>query len=209
MTWRAVCAAARRGDCSAAARRLPTGTDGLSLEQRRDDACSRCATWEMRGRLTVDTGERAFQGSFNWRQHGDALELIVRGPLRNGVLQVEGRPDALTVTARGETRTLTDPEAELSELIGWWLPVASLPHWLLGFPDREFRAVTEPGADGTLASLEQRLWRVDYPAYGLAATARTGERSARAAPHRPDARRAHAAAHDRRLATGERLLRLE
>jgi outer membrane lipoprotein LolB len=124
----------------------------------------------MRGRLTVDTGERRFQGSFNWRQQGDALELVVRGPLRNGVLRVEGRPAALTVTARGETRTLTDPEAELSELIGWWLPVASLPDWLLGLPDRSFRAETVPGTDGTLASLEQRLWRVDYAAYGLAAT---------------------------------------
>ena len=90
--------------------------------------------------------------------------------IRNGVLQVEGPPNAMTVTARGETRTLTDPETELSELVGWWLPVASLPDWLLGFPDRSFRADTVSGADGTLASLEQRLWRVDYPAYGLAAT---------------------------------------
>lgn len=168
MTWRAawaLLAVATLGGCAT----LPTGTDGLSLAQRRE-ALQSVGTWEMRGRLTVDTGERGFQGSFNWRQQDDALELIVRGPLRNGVLQVEGPPDALTVTARGETRTLTDPEAELSELVGWWLPVASLPDWLLGFPDSDFRAVTEPGADGTLASLEQRLWRVDYPAYGLAAT---------------------------------------
>lgn len=148
---------------------LQTGTDGLNLEQRRE-ALHSVDTWEMRGRLSVDTGERSFQGSFNWHQQGDALELVVRGPLRNGVLQVEGQPDALTVRARGETRTLTDPEAELSELIGWWLPVASLPDWLLGFPDDEFRAVTMPGNDGTLASIEQRLWRVDYAAYGLAAT---------------------------------------
>lgn len=148
---------------------LRTGTDGLNLEQRRETLHS-VDTWEMRGRLTVDTGEDRFQGSFNWFQQGDALELIVRGPLRNGVLRVEGRPDAMTVTARGETRTLRDPETELSELIGWWLPVASLPDWLLGFPDDDFRAVTMPGADGTLASIEQRLWRVDYPAYGLAAT---------------------------------------
>jgi outer membrane lipoprotein LolB len=121
----------------------------------------------MRGRLVVDSGDRGFQGSFNWRQRGDELELIVRGPLRNGVLRVEGRPEALTVTARGETRTLTDAEAELSELIGWWLPVASLPDWLLGLPDRDFRALTVPGADGTLAALEQRQWRADYPEYGL------------------------------------------
>jgi outer membrane lipoprotein LolB len=176
----ALLAAALLGGCAT----LPTGTDGLNLEQRRERLQSVDA-WEMRGRLSVDTGERSFQGSFNWLQNGDALELVVRGPLRNGVLQVEGRPDALTVRARGETQTLTDPETELSELIGWWLPVASLPDWLLGFPDKEFRAVTMPGADGTLASIEQRLWRVDYPAYGLAAT--SGETGSQAlVPRRID-----------------------
>ena len=148
--------------------RLPVGTDGRSLAERRESLES-VAAWELRGRLTIDTGDRSVQGRFNWQQDDDALELVVRNPLGAGILRVKGRPDALTVTARGETRTLTDPEAELSELVGWWLPVASLPDWLLGFPDRDFRAVTEPGADGTLASLEQRLWHVEYPEYGLAA----------------------------------------
>lgn len=173
MTRRAallVLGAALLGGCAS----LPTGTDGRSLEQRRE-TLQAVHDWEMRGRLVVDTGDRAFQGSFNWRQRDDALELVVRGPLRNGVLQVAGRPNALTVTARGETRTLTDPETELSELIGWWLPVASLPDWLLGFPDSAFRAATEPGVDGTLAGLEQRLWHVAYPTYGLAPIAATGE----------------------------------
>jgi outer membrane lipoprotein LolB len=166
MTWRAaqaLLAATALGACVS----LPTGTDGLNSAARRD-RLEAVQAWEIRGRLTVDTGDGGFQGSFNWRQDGDALELIVRGPLRNGVLQVSGRPEALTVTARGETRTLTDPETELSALLGWWLPVSSLADWLLGFPDRDFRATTEPGADGTLAALEQRLWRVVYPSYGLA-----------------------------------------
>jgi outer membrane lipoprotein LolB len=172
MSRRAACAAAA-AVLLAACTTLPTGTDGLDLEQRRA-AFAVFDAWDMRGRLTVDTGDRGFQGSFNWRQRDEALELVVRGPLRNGVLQVEGQPESLTVTARGETRTLTDPETELSELIGWWLPVASLPQWLLGLPDDEFRAVTVPGTDGTLASLEQRLWRVDYPEYRLVALEGSG-----------------------------------
>lgn len=146
---------------------LPVGTDGLSFEQRRAELTAVDA-WEMRGRLAIDTGGRAFQGSFNWRQDGQMLELGVRGPLGAGVLQVAGAPDALTYTARGETRTLTDPEADLSALLGWWLPVASLPAWLLGLPDSAFRATTEPGTDGTLARLEQRLWQVTYASYQLA-----------------------------------------
>jgi outer membrane lipoprotein LolB len=146
---------------------LPVGTDGLSFEQRRAELAA-VDTWEMRGRLAIDTGGRAFQGSFNWRQDGDALELAVRGPLGAGVLQVEGAPSSLTYTARGETRTLTDPEAELSALLGWWLPVASLPAWLLGLPDETYRSTTEPGPDGTLARIDQRLWQVSYASYQLA-----------------------------------------
>ena len=61
-------------------------------------------------------------------------------------------------------------------------PVVSLPHWLLGFPDDDFRAVTKPGTDGTLASLEQRLWHVEYPEYGLAAIDGTGNQVL--VPHR-------------------------
>jgi outer membrane lipoprotein LolB len=152
----------------AACATLPTGTDGMSLEARRG-VLEAVEAWEMRGRLTVDTGDRAFQGRFNWRQQDDdALELVVRNPLGAGVLRVAGPQDALMVTARGETRTLVDPEAELSALVGWWLPIQSLPAWLLGFPDPDFAVATERGADGTLAALEQRLWRVDYLAYQLA-----------------------------------------
>jgi len=147
---------------------LPVGTDGLSYDSRRG-ALEAVPAWEMRGRLAVDTGDRGFQGSFNWRQEANALDLAVRGPLGAGVLQVTGTPSAMTVTARGETHSLTDPERELSSLVGWWLPIGSLHAWLLGLPDRSFRADTLPGSDGTLAGFEQRLWQVAYVTYQLAA----------------------------------------
>ena len=147
---------------------LPVGTDGVSFEERR----ARLEAYDgvhIRGRLAVDTGERGSQGSFQWQQDADALNLLVRGPLGGGILQVSGTPKALTITARGDTRVLLDPETELSELLGWWLPVGSLHAWLLGLPDRAFPAQTELAPDGTLALLEQRLWRVDYVSYQLSA----------------------------------------
>lgn len=162
-TATALVAAASLAACAS----LPVGTDGRGFEERRT-LLEAVDSWEMRGRLTIDTGDRAFQGRFSWRQEANALELVVRNPLGAGILQVAGPRDALTVTARGETRTLVDPERELSELVGWWLPIGSLPAWLVGLPDPDFRAATELGADGTLAAFEQRLWRAAYPAYQLA-----------------------------------------
>ena len=159
----ALLAAASLAACAS----LPLGTDGRGFEERRN-LLEAVDSWEMRGRLTIDTGDRAFQGRFSWRQEASSLELVVRNPLGAGVLQVAGPRDALTVTARGETRTLVDPERELSELVGWWLPIGSLPAWLVGLPDPDFQAATELGSDGTLAAFEQRLWRAAYPAYQLA-----------------------------------------
>jgi outer membrane lipoprotein LolB len=146
---------------------LPVGSDGLSYDARRA-ALTTVDTWEMRGRLAVDTGGRGFSGRFEWHQRADALELTVRNPLGAGVLQVAGTPTSMTFTARGETRTLTDPEAELSDLLGWWLPVGSLHAWLLGLTDPAYRASSENGADGTLAAFEQRQWHVALPTYQLA-----------------------------------------
>jgi outer membrane lipoprotein LolB len=168
----------------AACAHLPVGDDGLSYEQRRT-RLEAVAAWEMRGRLAVQTGDGAFQGRFSWQQRADALELAVRGPLGAGVLEVNGTPSALKVTARGDTRVLEDPETQLSELLGWWLPVGSLHAWLLGLPDPKFKASTELGNDGTLATLEQRLWRVAFASYQLA-PAKAGAESRLLVPRRID-----------------------
>jgi outer membrane lipoprotein LolB len=168
----------------AACATMPVGSDGLSYEQRRE-RLEAVSAWEMRGRVAVSAGERAFQASFRWHQDADALDLAVRGPLGAGALEVSGTPSALTVTSRGDTRVLSDPETQLSELLGWWLPVGSLHAWLLGLPDPAFNSATEPGSDGTLASFEQRLWRVAFASYQLA-PAKSGTGSPLLVPRRID-----------------------
>ena len=145
---------------------LPISDDGLSYLQRqvRFQAID---SWDMNGRIAVDTGQRAFQGRFQWRQSAESIELSIRGPLGTGILQVTGPLDKLTVRAQGKTWELSDPEPELSELLGWWLPVRSMQAWLLGFSDPMFSSEEEFGPARTLQALEQRLWRLTYDSYKL------------------------------------------
>jgi outer membrane lipoprotein LolB len=143
------------------------GGDGMSYRQRRV-FLEAVDTWELRGRIAIDTGERAFQGRFQWSQAVDRLELTVRSPLGTNVLRVFGPPEALYVEARGDKWRLDSPEAQLSELFGWWLPVTSFRYWLLGVPDPHYRATTELGADTVLEGLRQRLWGLEFASYQVA-----------------------------------------
>lgn len=152
---------------SAGCAHLKTVDDGLDYASRRA-RLEDIGAWEMRGRLTVDADGDAYQGRFSWRQEADHLVLSFWGPLGAGRVRIAGTPAALTVSARRDSWALTDPETQLSELLGWWVPVNSLKAWLLGLPDSAYEAMPVWDAQGRLAGLEQRLWTLHYPAYQLA-----------------------------------------
>jgi outer membrane lipoprotein LolB len=150
----------------AACAHVPIATDGLDAAERRN-RLEALSGWDMRGRIAIDTGERAFQARFRWLEQPDSLLLNVRGLFGAGSFEINGDDDALTLRARGETWLLVDPEAELSAQFGWWLPVGSLDAWLVGLPDDAYEARIETGANGALATLEQRLWSLEYTDYEL------------------------------------------
>ncbi len=136
---------------------VPSREDALPLHE--------LDTWQMRGRIAVASGKEGFNGRFVWNQDLGKMLLRIRGPLGVGGLQVSGSPGSYTLGYRGETLSLTDPEAELSALVGWWLPVNSLPAWLRALPDEDYPFDAERDADGRLLHLEQRGWSAEYPSY--------------------------------------------
>jgi outer membrane lipoprotein LolB len=150
----------------AACAHVPTGSDGLNFVQRQARLAS-LDQWQLRGRIAVETDDRAFQGSLAWAVEPDGISLTVRGPLGAGAMQVTGTPERLVLISRGEQRVLSDPESELSALLGWWMPVQSLRYWLLGLPDPDYAANANYGQDGVVTTLEQRLWQLSYDRYAM------------------------------------------
>ena len=145
---------------------VETQTDGLSFGARIERLQAETA-WQMRGRIAVDTGEDAHQGRFTWWQDGDAMRVNIRGPLGIGAVDISGTQDELIVRARGEAWRLEDAEAQLSELLGWWLPITSLPHWLLGAPDPRYDSAARNINEERLTRLAQRSWSLRFSHYAL------------------------------------------
>ena len=148
--------------------RMPVLDDGLGFEARQA-ALTAIPDWDIRGGIAVDDGERAYQARFSWQQRGEALELVVRSRVPGTrSFRIAGDETSLAVESRGETEVLTDPELQLSGMLGWWMPVTSAEHWLLGRPDPDYPAVPSTGTNATLARLDQREWQIAYEEYQMA-----------------------------------------
>ncbi len=139
-----------------------TGTRSYS---ERETQLRSVRNWEMRGRIAVDTGDDAWQGRFTWWQDDDSLRLLIRGPLNTRPVEISGNGTELTVRTRRETRVLEDPESQLSELLGWWLPITSLQSWLLALPDDRYPIAELTLDEARLRTLQQRAWALQYGEY--------------------------------------------
>lgn len=142
--------------------------DGLNYSERQT-RLSAIADWELRGQLVIDSGDSRERARVVWTQQGEQLSLTVRPSVVGlGSFRIAGDASRLVIEGRGETQVLEDPEIDLYDRIGWWLPVASLENWLLGQPDPAYPAAIDRGPAGTLARLRQRDWQLSYEAYQLA-----------------------------------------
>jgi outer membrane lipoprotein LolB len=144
--------------------RMEVVDDGLGFD-RRQAALAAVPDWDIRGRIAVSDGDSSYQGRLRWDQRGDELNVVVSGALGARSFRIRGSRSSLTVESRGETEVLTDPERQLSEMLGWWLPVTSAEHWLLGHADPDFAFQSTRGRFDALASLSQRDWQIGYEAY--------------------------------------------
>ena len=124
--------------------------------------------WTAKGRIALVAQGQGGSSSFVWQQRSERTELMVRGPLGAGGLQV---------TTDGETLELADSSgqpldgaaarAELERRLGVALPLAELRYWMLGVPaPQETAGPVEKPEDATMPGFIQRGWTVSYQTLG-------------------------------------------
>jgi outer membrane lipoprotein LolB len=122
--------------------------------------------WDLEGKVAISAGRDAYSGSLSWAQDGAALDFQFKGPFGIGGLRIWGGADALTVkTHKGETFTVTDPERDFGERLGWSLPIRSMRYWMAGIPAPGAAFEAEVDRQGRPTRLVQQGWTVTYAEY--------------------------------------------
>lgn len=143
---------------------LPSQSDWAA----RQETLASMERWDLSGRISVRTDAEAVNGSLNWNQVGDQLEMGFRGPLGVGGFRLAGTPEQMLFEdSKGEQLVLDDPGSALATQLGWQVPLASLSYWIRAMPDPDMQADQDFETSGRLQRLRQDGWSVDYERYAL------------------------------------------
>jgi outer membrane lipoprotein LolB len=124
--------------------------------------------WTAKGRIALVANGQGGSGSFVWQQRSERTDLLVRGPLGAGGLQVITDGEALELAdGSGQPLDGAAARAELERRLGVVLPLAELRYWMLGVPaPQETGGPVEKPDGATTPGFIQRGWTVSYEILG-------------------------------------------
>lgn len=147
---------------------------------------SRPAELEMRGRIAYRHAEQGGSAVIAWRHAPDFDDLLVTGPLGQGIARLDRQGTVWVLTTiDGRRFRAGDAETLTESALGWRLPLAGLVDWVQGRPGPAHPAQTERDDAGRPVRIRQDGWQIEYLAW-------QGDLPSRLNLHR-DADEAHAA----------------
>ena len=123
------------------------------------------AQFQLEGRVAASG--QALSAQLRWVQREDRqFDLWLSGPIGIGAVRLSGTPERVEIRARRETWTSTEPEADLTALLGWSPPLTALPYWARGLPEPGVAVRFHLDAAGRITQLEQAGWTMTVVGYG-------------------------------------------
>ena len=149
----------------------PPQPEPTDREQRHAERMERLLAWpgwSLTGRLGVNRGDEGGSGRLDWTYRADRSRLDFRGTLGQGAWRLDVTPEFARLELKdGTVREAPRVEDLVFDQTGWEAPVTALSWWVRGlaWPGGPVPTNRKLNEDGTLATLEQAGWRIDWTRY--------------------------------------------
>lgn len=121
-------------------------------------------SFRIEGRIAVRRAGESFSAGIEWRHDAQSDEIVVSGPLGQGLARLTSAGGAaLLETADRKRYVAADLDGLSEQVFGTPLPVSGLGRWVLGRP--AFGGTARVDAAGRLAALSEQGWAIEYLRY--------------------------------------------
>ena len=137
-----------------------------AIHQQHLASLERIKSFQIQGRIGVQTNPRGFSGSMRWQHEASRDQIQLFSPLGSQVAQIQTTDSGVElITDDGKHYEAADAAALTQQTLGWSLPMRGLPDWVLGRPSAGIIAKQAWDAQGRLILLQQDGWNIEYTEY--------------------------------------------
>lgn len=149
---------------------LPSTSQEQAKAQRlwneRQPRLTRLQSWNIAGRLALQTHKDGWHVSYRWQQQDQLYHIVLADPLGQTSAELQGTPQGVTLLmADGRSVTADNPDRLLERQLGWSVPVQGLYYWVRGLPVPGTPEAHALDRNGRLIRLKQSGWDISYRRY--------------------------------------------
>lgn len=135
--------------------------------QKHTEHLQQLDSWLLEGKLGYRDKRDGGSAWINWQQSDTAFDVQLHGPFGSGATRILGDNSYAELQQSGEDTLTASSPASLTELLfGWQWPVDQLQFWVRGIPSPHTPITLRThNTEGTLASLQQSSWQLDFAGY--------------------------------------------
>ncbi len=123
------------------------------------------ASFALNGRISIDNLGTRQSAGLRWAHTAQSDELLLLAPLGQTAARVYRDAQNATLDDGDKQYRAANTELLMQQVLGWYLPLGGLHHWVLGLPATESPAQIEHDGAGRIAVLRQDGWEIRYLRY--------------------------------------------
>lgn len=135
------------------------------LWQQRNKKLENMQNWQLNARISVVDVNNAWSSGVIWQQQKREFQIVFNSAA-GGVMRLSGdHKQVLLETAEKESFTAENADKLIAQVLDVQLPVQNLYYWIRGLPAKSKIELYSLNKDGSLQSLEQENWQIQFLSY--------------------------------------------
>ena len=118
------------------------------------------------GRIAVKYDGRNSSSGFHWQHKQQADDVLLLGPLGVTLAHIHQDPSGAILEKSHGLYRAPNSDILMMRTLGWRLPLAGLPYWVMARSAPDGKAQVARGKNGQVQRLSQDGWEIKYVAYG-------------------------------------------